>query len=418
MHLDFELCDRNQNVLTRLDNRRPGGWVEVGLNAPRRGFCPLSLEDSAYQLATAVETLLRVTLKGPEEFSLPLLIARIIIPEQGSNEDEEQLGLNAVDPFFQLERSLIRNAVGAVWNPVVLAAIDQSQIMWSLVSGVAANDHGIVEGSLPVSVDRDRTYVPGKEVGAALVEMSEVIGGPDFELEPVAGEGTDTLARLNTFHPRQGSDKSADVVFVHGAAPYTASNFIHAPGGDGIVNRVVVVGAPLNEEGEEENPLATFPSYVAEHAASIAKYGVFEKVVQLEDVTEVATLRAHAEGIIAANAYPIPFFDFTAAPEQAEDEVLGSDGVPPRFGIDYWVGDMIACHAYLGAVDVDGAGESINVEGNPVEPLKLTGRITDAVVTELESGQVVVKLSCSPEVKSEGITGEAITLLVPEVVEE
>jgi hypothetical protein len=418
MYLDFELCDRNQNVLTRLDNRRPGGWVEVGLDAARRGFCPLSLEDSAYAQAAAVETLLRVTLRGPGEFAKTLFIGRVIIPEQGSSEDEEQLGLNAVDPFFQLERSLIRSVAGAVWNPVTFAATDQSQIMWSLISGVAANDHGIVEGSLPASMNRDRTYVPGKEVGAALVEMSEVIGGPDFELEPVAGEGTDTLARFNTFYPRQGSDKSADVVFVHGAAPYTASNFIHAPGGDGIVNRVVVVGAPMNEEGEEETPLATFPSYVAEHAASIAQYGVFEKVVQLEDVTEVATLRAHAEGIIAASAYPIPFFDFTASPEQADGGVVGSDGVPPRFGIDYWIGDTIACHAYLGAVSVDESGAPLDAEGNPVEPLKVTGRITDAVITELESGQVAVKLSCSPEVKSEGITGEAITLLVPEVVEE
>lgn len=403
MYLDFELLDRDQNVLTRLDNRRPGGKVELGLNAARRAFCPLSLEDPACDFAAAIKTLLRVTLRGPDEFSMPLLIGRIIIPEQGETPEEEQLGLNAVDPFFQLERAMIRSAVGSVWNPVTFAAADQSQIMWSLIA--AAETHGVVKGDLPVSVNRDRTYMPGKELGGALLEMTQVINGPDFELEPViATDGT--LARFNTFSPRQGSDKSTDVVFVQGAYPDTASGFILAPGGDEIANRVLVVGAPFNRvqvigESEEESLATAFVAYVAEHATSIAENDVFEKAVQLEDVTEVATLRALAESLAAAGAYPTPYFDFTAAPEQADEET--GEGVPPIFGRDYWIGDTVGVDFYPPNAD---------------DPLKVTGRITDVVVTELESGQVQVKLSCAPEVKSEGITGEAVTLLVPEVVEE
>jgi hypothetical protein len=288
--------------------------------------------------------------------------------------------------------------------------------MWALVEG--ATTHGIAKGALPASVNRDRTYLPGKEVGAALLEMSEVIGGPDFELEPVAGAGTETLARLNTFYPRQGSDKSADVIFVHGAAPYTASDFNFAPGGDGICNRVVVVGAPLNNEGEEaeENPFATFPAYVAEHAASIAQYGVWEQLIQLEDVSEAATLQAHAEAFVAANALPIPYFDFTAAPEQTDEEE--GDGVPPVFGVDYWIGDTIACHTYLGAASIrEDDGKPLDAAGAPVVPLKLTGRVTDATVTELESGQIAVKVTCAAEVVATGITGNAIILRVPEAAE-
>jgi hypothetical protein len=411
MYLDFELTDRNQKVLTRLDNRRAGGRVEIGLNAARRGFCPLSLEDPAYAHADAVETLLRVTLKGPEEFSLPLFIGRNIIPEQGESEEGEQLGLNAVDPFFQLERALIRKVVGLVWEAVVFTGTDQSQIMWSLIE--AATTHGIIKGDLPASINRDRTYVPGKEVGPAVLEMSEVIGGPDFELEPViASDGT--LAQFNTFDPRQGTDKSADVIFVEGAAPFTATGFTFAPGGDGIVNRVVVIGAPLNEEGVE-TPFATFPAYVAQHAASIAQYGVFEQIIQLEDVVEGATLKAHAEAFIAANAVPIPYFDFVSAYEPVEDEV--GAGVPPAFGVDYWIGDTIGCHAYLGATRLNDAGEPVDAEGNLIVPLELTGRVTDATVLETESGQLQVKLTCAPEVKSEGISGEVVTLKIPEVIE-
>lgn len=416
MHLDFELLDRKQNLLTRLDNRRAGGRTELGVNAMRRAFCPLSLEDPAFGLAEATKTLLRITLKGPEDFALPLFIGRVLIPEQGSALEQEELGLNAVDPLFQLGRALGRKVVGSTWEAVTFGATDatdQSQIMWELID--AAEDHGIIEGSLPASVNRDRTYLPGKQTDQALIEMTEVINGPDFELEPVAGEGTEDLVRFNTFHPRQGSDKSADVVFVYGAAPSTATSFVHAPGGDGIVNRVVVVGAPLNAE-EEESPFATFPAYVAEHAASIAEYGVFEELIPLEDVVEGATLQAHAEAIIAARAAPIPYFSFTAAPEQSDSEPTGSDGVPPRFGIDYWIGDTIGCRAYLGATE-DEFGTPVDADGHPVEPLNLTGRVMDAVVTELESEQIAVRVSCHPEVKSEGITGEAITLKVPEVIE-
>lgn len=81
-------------------------------------------------------------------------------------------------------------------------------------------------------------------------------------------------------------------------------------------------------------------------------------------------------------------------------ETTSGEGVPPVFGDDYWLGDTIACTAYLG-------GEEDN-------PLRLTGRVTDAVVTELDSGQVAVKVSCAPEVSATGVTGAAITVLAPE----
>jgi hypothetical protein len=412
VYLDLELCDRNQKVLTRLDNRRAGARIEIGLNgADRRGYCPLSLEDPAYDQAAAVETILRATLKGgPEDRTL--LNGRVIIPEQGEGESGEALGLNAVGPMFQLDRALIRKVSGSTWEAVTFAAKDQSQIMWSLIE--TATTHGVIKGSLPASVNRDRTYVPGKEVGPAMVEMSEVINGPDFEFEPVrASDGT--LARFNTFHPRKGEDKSDEVVFVIGAPPYTASAFTFAPGGDEIVNRVLVIGAPLNNEGEEEQPYATFPAYVAEHAASIAKYGVFEQVVQLEDVVEVSTMKAHAEAFVAANAYPIPYFDFTSAFEPLFDEK--GAGIPPAYGVDYEVGDTVGVHAYLGGAKLNDQDLPVDEQGDLIEPLELAGRITDVVITETESGLLQVKATCSPEVKAEGVSGQSVTLKVPEVVE-
>lgn len=367
--------------------------MDSGINTGRRAFCPLSLGDPALELAKPLETVLRVTLKGPDDFSLPLFIGKVTIPERGSEAGKRELGINALDPFFQLERMLARKVTGSVWEALAFTAKEQAQIMWGLID--SQEGHGVAEGSLPASVKRDRTYAPGKEIGSALVEMSEVEGGPDFELEPViASDGT--LCRLNTFYPRQGSDLSEDVVFVHGKAPYTATAFRFAPGGEEVANRVLAIGAPRDQEGE--SPFAEHPGYVAEHAGSIALYeGAYERRLQLDDVIETATLEAHAKGEVAASAFPPLFFEFTSAPEQADEET--GEGVPPIFGVDYWLGATIGVQHYADPDD---------------DPLEVAGRVTDAVITERASRQLEVKVTCASESTSEGVTGKAVTVRVPE----
>lgn len=398
MHLDFELCDLQQNVLTRLDGRKAGGWVELGVNKMRRAFVPLSLDDPARELAESIKSVLRVTLRDDdlEGGSLPLFVGRVIIPDKTAEAQKYELGLYASDPLFHLERKLIRSVSGSTWNPKTFTGKDQSLILWELIAAAAA-DHGVAKGSIPTSINRDRTYPPGKEIGQALTEMAEVIGGPDFELEPVvAGDGT--LCNFNTFYPRQGEDKTDEVVFVFRNVGEDVLSFHESPGGEEIANRVVVMGAPNNSEGES-SPVATHPAYVAEHAGSIEEHeGAFERREQLDDVKEAATLKAHAEGLVAQTAYPVPYFDFVAAPESYEGET--GEGVPPRFGIDYWLGDTIKVEAFLGE------------EGD--DPTVLTGRVTDAKVTERAPGQIAVELTCAPELSATGITGQAITMVVPE----
>ncbi len=400
MYLSWDLVDRQQNVITRLDNRLAGGTVEIGLNGSRRGKCPLALGDPALAVATPMNTYLRVILKGadlPED--LPLLIGRVVTPEEASQAQKPSLNLAAIDPFLQVERTLARSVTGTEWDPVVFAATDQSQIMWGLVA--LGTGHGIVKGDLPASVARDRTYPPGKEVGSALIEMSEVIGGPDFELEPViATDGT--IARFNTFYPQQGSDLSAALRFRHGGGEgEDAPGFTYSPTGEDLCNRVLVIGAPVNSEGES-GPFAFHFGYVAENAASIALYGAFERREQAEDVTEAATLQAHAEAIVAGSAYPTPFFDFTAAPEKVDGEE--GVGIPPVFGEDYWLGDVVGVDAYENGVSPHTGDEPTRA---------VSGRITDVTITELASGQIQVKSSCAPVISAAGVTGKAVVVKVP-----
>jgi hypothetical protein len=403
MRLDWELCGLNQNVLTRIDNRRAGAKVEIGLNSYRRASCPISLEDPARELAESMSTVLRATLRGPDGFSRVLAIARVTIPEQsGSSETEGEI-IYATDSLAECDASLVGHSIPpaytyvpgstSVYLPRWFYDVEQSQIMWTAID--EADVSTVVKGTAQGAVNRDRTYPVGKPVGEVLLQMSEAIDGPDFEFEPIVRDDG-VLSRFNTFHPRQGFDRSAEIVFAYGKPPFTATEFNYAPGG--LVNRAMVAGAPIQDAFAGDS-LLMHPGYVAEHAASIAEFGVFEEFVSLEDVNETATLEAHAKGIVAAGAYPTPFFTFATAYEQVDEEV--GAGVPPAFGRDYWIGDTIG----LTVRTPDWS------DGD--DDLELTGRITDAEVTELDSGQLAVRLTCSPEISDADVTGEVVTVLQP-----
>jgi hypothetical protein len=407
MHLDWELCDLNQTVLTRLDNRRAGAKIEIGLNSYRRASCPISLEDPARRLAESMSTVLRVTLRGPDNFSRVLAIARVTIPEQSGSTETEGETIFATDPLAECDAALIgrRIPLAYVYVPGSTVVVmpkwfyetEQSEIMWSVIEDSAVET--VVQGSLEGAVLRNRTYPTGKSVGEVLFQMSEVIGGPDFEFEPVV-RNDGVLCQFNTFHPRQGEDRSGEVIFAYGKPPFTATEFNYAPGG--IVNRATVVGAPIQDAFEGDS-LLMHPAYIAVNGDSMAEFGTFEEYVALEDVAEITTLESHAKAIVAAGAYPTPFFTFASALEQVGDE-LGT-GVPPAFGRDYWIGDTVA----LSVRTPDWT------EGD--DDLELTGRITDAEITELDSGQLAVQLTCSPEISDADVTGEIVTVIQPGLVE-
>jgi len=404
MHLKWELLDLEQTLIAELENRRAGGWVEIGLNSYRNAELPLSVEDEVSLLAEPVKTVLRCTLLGPDDFERIIFQGRIAIPEEsGDTNLGAGVKLSANDPLTECEDSLIRtditypNPSTDAWGITEVTNIEQSLIMWGLI---AASDVDTIKlGDREGSVNRDRTYLPGKVLKDALVEMSEVENGPDFELNPIE-DVTGKLVEFKTYYPSQGDDLSDEIRFVHGTDPdddetpqETASAYTYTPGGR-IYNRIVATGFAFAFYGN-----AIQPTYVAEHAASIGEYGVFEKVLDLPELTidDNAALQAHAEAECAANAYPIPYFQFIPAMEQVGSET--GVGVPWAFGRDYWIGDTIG-------LDVHRPDGSV---------LELAGRITDAKLIETDTGQLQVNLTCSTSVSFSGVDSEFLWIVQPEV---
>lgn len=403
MHLKWELVDLTQTPIelegepVTFNQRLPGGKVEVGRNAARRAELQLAIDDPESALVRPLETALRVTLVDGDDETL-IFCGKVGTPETEAGAEGNTLTVPAVDPLGQLNTLLIRNSeitseAGQeveIWTPVSFGGgigdtLDQSQAAWGLVNLVTG--HGIREGTLPVAPGLYLGYQPGSSIGEALVQLCELWGSIDFELAPVlASDGT--LCELNTFYPRQGSDKSATVNFVFGADPQTAVDFSHTENGE-ITNRLIVF--PTGIGGS-----ISF-GRMDEHTESIEKYGPYEQLITPESFT-AASLRGLLERVDAhfgASPTPIDFFTVTPAPEQAD----GWDDGPPKFGPDgdYWVGDTIACEAHLPGRD----------------PLELKGQITDATLTENASGQLQTSIDCSPSSSSDGWESHSLRLWLP-----
>lgn len=199
----------------------------------------------------------------------------------------------AVTPEAAGEVELVfRSPFARLWGLLTAASVtytaqDQGLIMTALIdyARTAYGGVGLLTDQSWVerTVARDRTY-EHKDIGEAIAQLTEVIGGCDFYetfLDPRENNGA--LAQFHVVE-RQGSDR-ADVRFEHGdgtlsncrgyefatSAPVNHARAIGAADGTGIV-------AYANDSD----------------AASAGLYGPHMATVNASDISEAATLAARA----------------------------------------------------------------------------------------------------------------------------
>lgn len=393
---------------------RSGGQVSIALNGQRTARVTVSLEDEAVRRIYPLATMLKVyygeklLLHGP--LTVPSFRAGTQAPGETSMEGVGAVELAAVDASHYLTKF---HAHGLERMDDVL----QAQIMARLMEHADAS-HGIIRGTLDSGgVKRDRHYPDGKNIWEAIVELSAVNRGPDFELEPLDREDG-VRAQLNTFFPRQGTNKHDTVILEYGLGRMNAADFRYEPDGTQVVNRYILSGQAINGKVAK--------AYRADQLESQQLFGMHQLMEARPDINRVKTLREHAEGFVAAHAFPIDYFDVTPAVEQGgaafgyrRDPLTGeilwlgeAYAIPPRFGpgpdFDYWIGDTIAVHARLGPVpDWD------HPEVHPSIDLPLRGRITDATIMEIDQeGNVMVDLTCAPIIEAAQVSGFETTVSV------
>ncbi len=393
--LAWALCNRAGNVLEEI-TQRTKGEVEIELNGARRAACGISLEDPAAAKAVAFASRLKVWLSGAIIFN-GLLTA----PKWG---EDHAVEIAAVDPSAQL-------AYGYTKALAKASQVDQSQIIWDLIAHKSARDvvmgdpygSGIIRGLTPASYLRDRFYPDGAQIWEAIVALSEISNGVDFELQPL--DRTDGVcAQLNTYFPWQGADRSGSVVLAYNTQEMNASAFTHEPG-------QITTYAVFGGQAQEGSPA---PGWIAWDPAAIPSQGVWEHFESLPDTRYTAQLREYAEGLVATRSMPVDFFDVTPVVEaggtaqawtrDANGLYTQQDGdhfsIPPPFGPlesggAYWIGDQIRAIAREGTMERD-----------------LVGRVTYAKITEVGEhlDALAVELSCAPNVYGRSVSGVATTV--------
>lgn len=89
------------------------------------------------------------------------------------------------------------------------SATDAGQIAWTLINDsqtLTDGDYGITQGSIPATVNRDRTY-EYKNVMEAIIQLTEVLNGFDFEI---------TDSKVFNVFARKGNDLSQSIVLEWG----------------------------------------------------------------------------------------------------------------------------------------------------------------------------------------------------------
>lgn len=126
-------------------------------------------------------------------------------------------------------------------------------------------------------ITRDRTYVRGKNIGEALLELAEVRDGFDFQINP------DTRL-LEMFHPQQGA-RLPDLVIEDGIRSYSRTV-------DSTSQASQIIGLG---EGEGEDQVFL----VRQDSTAVSEFGLTQEVFDNQEISRQSTLDDHVRRELA-----------------------------------------------------------------------------------------------------------------------
>lgn len=225
-------------------------------------------------------------------------VANAQVTGETDNENVEMIGVGWFDMMGQLHRR----------TPRTFNQVDQGEIMWQLMNDAQSNtnaDYGITKGSVPASKDRDRTYDRDKNIKEAIIQMSEVIDGPDFEV---------TWDKVfNVYHPKQGRRKNEILRY-----PGNVDSISFERDGLAMKDRIIARGAGFGEDALR---------VTADNTPAQQKYKTREELIDFNDISRESTLQDHADEELESKVKFLDIPTFTLNNQR-----------DPKFG-SYWIGD-------------------------------------------------------------------------------
>lgn len=387
--IDFRLCDLRGATLADFHDTA-GSSVTLAVNAGRTASLVTSFDDPAAGLVHPLATVVKARWPQGALFS-----GVVLRPQYASS--TRQVTIPAVDPSLRLQafqvgaRSDAAGLPGANNTSWGYTAIDQSEILARLVehaspttaeAAAGVPGHGIIRGSLPASVARDRLYEPGKQLWEACQQLAGVVDGVDFDLRAL-DETDGSLVALDTHYPQMGTDRSATVVFEYGWGRENCTECSIEGAGDIVRNRSIRVGQVNETTGAQLRA-------DRDRTESQLAHGIYGEFVGEPDVVEQATLNEHAQAAVTNYGYP-PYL-VSVTPAQDDGTGYRVDGgvlvkLPVRYGIppvlgpqgDYWLGDVVRVIPRDGAFRFD-----------------IKARVLAITLTNASTGAVVAGLRLAP----------------------
>lgn len=205
---------------------------------------------------------------------------------------------------------------------VVFTGIDAGEIAWALIdtTQVQANgDFGITAGTIEATQDRDRIY-NDKNIAEAIIELSNVIGGFDFEINH---------SKVFNISNRLGVDRSGTVILEYGINVKSVSiteDFSK------VINRALVLG----NNGVPADALRV----TREDLDSQGLYKLREAISNEMTVSETKTLEDKGDAIL--RKYTLPLVKLTLSLVRKTPTIL-----------DFALGDTIRLIIKSGIYDID-----------------------------------------------------------------
>jgi hypothetical protein len=207
-------------------------------------------------------------------------------------------------------------------NGVTYTGVDAGQIAWELIDDTQSQtngDYGITQGTIEATQNRDRTYY-NKNIAEAIIELSNVINGFDFEINDSKG--------FNVF-ALQGVDRSDTVVLEYGINVTTVriTEDFSKP-----TNRAIVIG---------DSGVLAEPMRVNRNNAPLQPdYKIRENLINEMIITESETLEDKGDALLRKFQYALVKLS------------LGISRKTPTIE-DFALGDIIRIKIKSGIYDID-----------------------------------------------------------------
>jgi hypothetical protein len=244
------------------------------------------------------------------------------------SEDAIQVAVTGLAYKAMLQRRILYSDATLTYT-----GVDQAEIAWALIAytqGKLGGDLGISKawaGTSPTGQLRDRTYEVGDSVGQRIQELSEVIGGFDWDVTPTSASGL----QLDVWWPQRGVDRG--VVLEHGGLMLTATREVNP---SDYANAIRYTGA----QGDGTTPGPTPDEIEAPDLASMPQ-GRWDAALGDDGLTTQAALDDRAAWQLGQSQDVTPVWTVVLK-RGAWD---GPDHI--------WLGDWVRVIAHAEGLDVD-----------------------------------------------------------------